>query len=404
MTIKELKVYHQGLKDWDKRGGCLPTPLQELLLKAAILPLPSAWEAWQKWREQVDLETEYIDLGSFRILPLVYHNLKNNLTNDPYLGILQGLQRRTWYINEMQFRNCQKVLDALQKAGIETMVLKGIPLALNYYPHSGLRPMGDFDILVHKNTIHQAIKIVADKGWRPLDLTPAHFSKAYLSMWHAHPFENGQDSHLDLHWHLLFDCLAEDVDQIFWDGSVCTEVKGTKTRSLNPTDLLLHSLVHSVEWAPIPPMRWVADVYYILAIAGAQIDWARLVAQTKRCHVSLKVITGLHYLREVFELPIPSSVLEDLKSIPVSVPEERLFKSVTQKSRFLGGFWAIWCRYQIYAERADYGNFLLRAVKFPDYLRIFLGQDSIYDVGAWFVSKANGRIQSQLKSLGRLTK
>ena len=45
-------------------GGCWPSPLQEELLRAALLPGEAAVKAWEHWSAAVDLDELGLDLGS----------------------------------------------------------------------------------------------------------------------------------------------------------------------------------------------------------------------------------------------------------------------------------------------------------------------------------------------------
>lgn len=84
----------------DSTGGCWPTPLQELLLKATLLKTNVALEAWEEWHGQEGLER--LDNGSYRLLPLTYRNLQSLGYQDAVLMKLKGSAggpgvRTTWY-------------------------------------------------------------------------------------------------------------------------------------------------------------------------------------------------------------------------------------------------------------------------------------------------------------------
>src|SRR3990172_6475884 len=108
-------------------GSMFPTRAQELLLRAALLQGEPARHAWQHWRMQVNLEQEW-DAGTYRLLPLVYHNLRALGVDDPLMSKLRGIYRREWYKNQMLFHTIAEVLRLFHAAGIETMILKGSAL------------------------------------------------------------------------------------------------------------------------------------------------------------------------------------------------------------------------------------------------------------------------------------
>jgi len=54
-------------------GHCHPSPVEQLLLRAALLDGEEAITAWQAWITAVDLSN--VNPGSYRLLPLLYDNL-----------------------------------------------------------------------------------------------------------------------------------------------------------------------------------------------------------------------------------------------------------------------------------------------------------------------------------------
>ena len=86
-----------------------PTREQELLLRAALLQGEPALQAWQDCKAQVNLEQE-LDMGSYRLMPLLYRNLRTLGVDDPLMGKLRGIYGREWYKNQMLFRAMAEVL------------------------------------------------------------------------------------------------------------------------------------------------------------------------------------------------------------------------------------------------------------------------------------------------------
>jgi len=129
-----------------------------------LLPAAAAQPAWQAWRAAVD--PQQLDIGSHRLLPLLYHNLRALGVADPSLPYYKAVYRQTWYKNNTLFYQMAAVLTALQAAGLDTLVLKGTPLAIQYYQDIGLRPMGDFDLLVRTADTPRVTLQDQHKSWR----------------------------------------------------------------------------------------------------------------------------------------------------------------------------------------------------------------------------------------------
>lgn len=124
-----------------------PTPQQELLLRASLFEEQEALQAWEAWKAQINWN-DYLDAGSFRLLPLLFHNLQQHGVQDPLMHKLKGIYRKTWCENQIAFQKLAVLLQSFQKAGIKTLVLKGAALTVRHYQNNGLRPMNDFDVLV----------------------------------------------------------------------------------------------------------------------------------------------------------------------------------------------------------------------------------------------------------------
>ncbi len=176
---------------------------------------------------------ETLDPESYRLLPLLHSNLRRLGVDEPALVRYGSVYKKTWYRNQLSFQTLATVLRVLHEAGIETLVLKGVALALRYYPHIGLRPMNDFDVLVPTDKMAAALDALRAKGWTPVPLPNGRrFSPTAASLYHSWGFRNGARGELDLHWHACADSCQRDADQAFWSASLPFTVKAEATRTL----------------------------------------------------------------------------------------------------------------------------------------------------------------------------
>jgi hypothetical protein len=231
--------------------------------------------------------------------------------DDPVVDRLHEGYRHAASENQILFRRAAYLLRALREEGIETLVLKGAALALGYYGDPGLRPMTDLDVLVRPDAAVAAGDVLRQCGWLPdRAVTPT-----YLAITHAEPFRDPDDYQCDLHWR-LFGGRGADADAGLWSRSVTLTVEGVVTRTLSPTDHLLHVCVHGTRWVWTPGIRWVADAHHILR-AGT-VDWDRLVDEAATRRLVLPARDTLGYLRERMKAPVPAEVLAWLGRSPVS--------------------------------------------------------------------------------------
>jgi len=148
----------------------IPTRDQILLLRASLLSGGDASAAWKTWRKHINFED--IDAGSYRLMPLVYKNLRRENIEDELLGRLKGIYRHTWSRNQLLFHDAAQVMAAMQDAGISVLVLKGATLANSYYSDAGLRPMADFDFMVPLGELSRAFEVMKACGWHYIETVP----------------------------------------------------------------------------------------------------------------------------------------------------------------------------------------------------------------------------------------
>ena len=292
-------------------GGCWPTPEQELLLQAALLPGSRGVDAWREWSARVDLDA--LDFGSHRLLPLLHRNLLGRV-DDPRMPKYKGVYRYNLVKNRLLVHAAHPVLQAFHAAGIETLLLKGVALVLRYYQDPGLRPMDDFDVLVPAAHATAAMGILRDHGWTPLLDKP----EQWIPIRHSTPFRDVTGRQIDLHWHVMWECWRGNADDEFWRAARAGDIEGLPTRTLDPTDQLFHVCVHGAEWNEIPPIRWVADATTVIRAAKGGIDWSRLVAHARHRRVTGPLQDCLAYLREALDEPVPIEVVRELRRTPRS--------------------------------------------------------------------------------------
>jgi len=373
-----------------------PTRQQELLLRAALLQGEPALQAWQNWKAQVDFEQE-LDMGSYRLMSLLYRNLCALGVDDPLMGTLRGIYRREWYKNQMLFRTMAQVLRLFHAAGIETMILKGAALTLLYYQDHGLRPMSDFDVLVPTGKRGTAIGVLAQAGWNPILYPLGKLPDAVLDVRHAWGFENAHQRQFDLHWHVLQWCLYPNSDDDFWAGAIPVQVANVPTRALNHTDQLLHICVHGAEWNPLPPLRWVADAMMILNGSHSEVEWSRLISQAEQRRLILPLHHALTYLRDSFGAAIPSHVLTEMNKVRVSDVESKWYNSVTTRPTFLGHLPGYWYRHLFDLEVTGETNWVRKLVSFPRSLQRIQGKKDLWQLLTWAISRAVVRIGDAMR-------
>jgi len=358
------------------------TPSQELLLRSALFSGEKAINAWMEWKEQTDLQAE-MDMGSFRLLPVVYKNLRLLNVEDAWMGRLKGIYRLTWYKNQALFRVATNVLQGLDQAQIPTLILKGAPLALEYYQDLGVRPMNDFDILVPPAQRDKAIEIILKAGWAPMLSQNNTFTQEIKMVRHAWGFVNPSGQSIDLHWRVFALSSENETDDLAWEKSIPITVNAIQTRTLNPTDMLLHVCVHGGQWDISSSIRWIVDAMFIIRKAQHSIQWEHLVEQAENRRFILPLRLALTYLYDQFQAPIPENTLSQLNHLVVSPIEMKLFKTIASKPTLFGNLPTYWYKYLHQLERRGQEINISSMLNFINYLQQVKGIHSKVELMDW---------------------
>jgi hypothetical protein len=338
-------------------GTFLPTPDQHQLLRASLSSDAAVVRVtFDAWKARVDLDAA--EHGSMRLLPLLYRNLTRAGIDDPMLPRLKGIYRQVWFRNQLFLEHGKRALRELTAANIPAIVLKGAALVRAIYDEPALRPMEDFDVLVPREHFARAVELLLASGWSfhpPLADPEPHFV-----FQHAVGFRREGGGELDLHWSASGLPLDDEGTRAVWSASQ----EGT----LAPADQLLQICAHAMLLNPhIPPIRWAADAFLLLARTPT-FPWDALTRLARARGLSLLMRRCLEYLRDGLDAAIPDYVMQTLAR------QERLVERVMLAIRNGGGrlvyvqFAVEWMRHALVSPR--------RLVLLPRFLRSYCRVDT----------------------------
>jgi putative nucleotidyltransferase-like protein len=350
--------------------GNRPSEEQLLVLHAALDEPAAALRAWERWRGAVEFDE--VDRGSSRLLPLVYRSLGPQAFDPEVAGRLKGLYRRSWSHNQMLFKRAGEVVASLQRAGIETLVIKGGSLALLSYRDVGKRPMQDVDVLVRFERAAAAIEVLAGIGWEADRDDPLAWTEVHHSLGYTGP----RGGSIDLHWFSLWQPAR---DEELWSASLPMELAGAATRAPCPADQLLLACVHGTPWSPLPPFRWIADATAVIRAAGEALDWERVGAEAERRQLTVATAAALAYLREEFGAPVPPALLDRLARAPASKHERAAFAAACRPDSPTRTLRMAWDRYR---RLRDLDTGAPSPRNFPSFARSFWGLESVWRLPA----------------------
>ena len=251
---------------------------------------------------------------------LLFHNLRRRETGNKVPPRIMDRLAKIYYANVFRHqrfsRALEEVLEALQRAGIEVIVLKGMALAPQVYPDPALRQCGDIDLLVRKDDLPSVERILLELGYtvgteehQAEQLGRHHY---HLSYW-----RDGGRLKLEVHWDLLPhpNPFSLSLDEL-WARARCLSIGRAETLALSPEDSLLHLCLHA-SFPPYfllgahVPLRVLCDIAEI--IRCYPITWQHLVANGRRYQVAGHLYGVLCVAEQLLQVDVPDEVLEALR-------------------------------------------------------------------------------------------
>ncbi len=288
-----------------------PTQLQEELVRATLLEDERALIAWQRIRPTLAPATMDHSIQAF--LPQLRRNLQRLGVEDQMLELFKGVHRYGWARNQLLMAEVLPVVEALEHAGIQTLLLKGAALVADERHDAGVRQMSDIDVLVRTGSLAAACAVLIDHGMTPVEDVPLWYVTEYAPRFkHSCNFRNAAEGQLDLHWHALKWSCHPDADADFWAASQPVRLRELSSRALCPADELMLVILHGLRWSPTPSYRWILDAALIVRGASAPIDYDRIVAQARRHRVTHATRAGLLRLAAVAQVDVPAEALRAL--------------------------------------------------------------------------------------------
>jgi hypothetical protein len=261
-----------------------------LALRAALRSGEDAEDAFAEWRRLVDFEA--VDEPTYRLLPLIYWNLGPRPGDDPVIGRMGGVYRRTWVVNTIRLQEAERAIVALGEAGIPTALLKGAAMIARWTPDPGVRMMADVDLLVPRERAREAVDRLAAAGWRAAIDHSAPLTEADLGDEHAILLRSATGGELDLHWRALIHGAGTASDDAFWDRAEEIDLGDVRTHVLGAEDHVHHACSHATTWTAAGRVDWIADSALIIRAAGPSFDWSRVLelARLDRSELPVKVL------------------------------------------------------------------------------------------------------------------
>jgi hypothetical protein len=204
------------------------------------------------------------------------------------------------------------LLDAFASQGIAVVPLKGPVLAELLYPDPVLRPSSDLDLLVRKQDVANAARVLAREGYTLdayLERLPNHILMGFN--WEL-IFHHERLADVDLHWQTgpTDHPFCIDTENL-WRSLGPHQFAGREIQSLSPEALLLFLCVHGTKdmWSRL---QWLGDVARLLR---APLDWPGILDLSQEAKCIRPLLLGLLLAHELLEATVPEGLLERARTM-----------------------------------------------------------------------------------------
>lgn len=343
-----------------------PASSRKELLRATFSAGNEGSRAFETWKSQIDM-ADHPDFGSFRLLPILFRQLRTNGVDDPIMMKLKGIVRQNWYKNQRFFYHIEPLLQALHEAGLECLLLYGAAFASNYNRDYVLGTEMNLSILVSLEQVRPAIEKLQDLGWQPENQLWEPLLEPFLAANWMQTFQDATGRKINLNWHLLPECRTVEAGNDFWDKAITTTIHDVPVRVLNPADQLLHCCVADHSSNELSNFLRAIDIMLIIK-ATPDLDWDRLISQAEKYHLVVPLLTVLGNIQDTLKDPLPPVVWLRLRSLPISWQERLEYRLRTSHPILWRRFWQQWFNYLRHTEGVSLAQGLLG---FPQYLQHF---------------------------------
>lgn len=220
-----------------------------------------------------------------------------------YIDYLHTMNRRR---NRLIRRQAQELIRALNRAGIEPLLLKGVLMTLFERTASvGTRMMADIDVVVPAQARDAAIEAIERLGYRPGSSYPLghHAVAEYV--------RDGDPAAVDLHIELVDQHYILPAAEM-WDGAERVDAAGGGTyRVPSPTHRVLHNILHAQIhhrggfYLGEIDVRQLFELAYLARTYARAIDWSFIAGRLHQHRLDVMLQSYVGNAQQLMGLPWP---------------------------------------------------------------------------------------------------
>ena len=299
----------------------------EFLLQLLGRPRPEQSLTLPRAAPQVDWQRLFLitppDLSAY----LGHKISEYGLTSQCPAQLLQEAEdaRRATTVRWLRLRfELRNLMSEFDRHNLDFVVLKGAVLAFIAYPDSSLRPVSDLDLLVRRESLEKALKLIGDAGFRcperfefanPLIIKDSVVPGEEISL----PLEKpGTQALIEVHTQLesaepwfpvSIEKVWEHIEETDWND-VCIPI-------LDVHEFLFHLVLHLSRGHYFSlGLRPLLDVHLWVELQEKRLDWQWIRNESVRRGYSDWMYLTLKMVKDSFLTPIPREFFDQMATPP----------------------------------------------------------------------------------------
>lgn len=203
------------------------------------------------------------------------------------------------------------ILDGMERAGVPAVPYKGPILSSRLYGNLGLRHSVDLDILVRKEDLREARRVLLDLEYVPSVMLHSTNQEFQVESRYSERFDRPGTT-VELHWAFTNKDVAFPLSlNALMPRLVSYKISGRTIRVFSPEDTLLILCVHGAKhgWAHL---EWLCGVAELLH--GADMEWQDLLATAKETRGLRRLLLGLCLAHDLYQARLPEEIQERIRS------------------------------------------------------------------------------------------
>jgi len=250
-------------------------------------------------------------LVEWGIAPYIYTIICNNEIKDDlpeeFINSLKNFYHFASVRNSILLLNFHKICNLLSTEGIHVIPIKGIAFLLYYYDDPSMRFTTDIDVVLKKEDIPSAVRVLKNNGYREWGKNVD---------WHYAPLVDENNIQVELHSGFKRNCNDEFIQEIFTHAN-SVDWKGSKILVPSVYHLLVIQAFSSIlpgQFGQGSLIKCCVD--FIEGIKKTpEFSWSKLFSIAEENKISNAVYLVLKFLTHVFHYEEGKKGIEIFKSM-----------------------------------------------------------------------------------------